>query len=424
MTEVAIIGGGMAGLAAARVLVDHDVDVELFEATDRVGGRAHSEREPDTTIAIELGPEFVHGEPRSTCRLAHEAGIRLDLIEQEHHVSDHGQLVRAPDLWSRFGALLCDVPYRDESARAYLDHEPMSDQDRALFASLVEGFFAAPLDDISIASVAADASGPGEPPARQYHVHGGYGRMVDFLAARAAAGGATIHHGCFVEAIDWASRPIRIAYRTGGRVDGFATADRVIVTLPVGVLPDVRFDPGLGDHELALRQIAMGQVVKLVLCLREPVLGDHLARRLDFVHASSGAFPTYWLASQEDRHQLTAWAGGPHARALAGQPAEALAERAIDGFAEAIGVPRAKVAGAVMHHHFHDFDADPCFRGAYSYTRAGGIRAAEQLARPLHDRLYFAGEATDPDYEGTVAGALASGARAARQVLRALRYRA
>jgi len=38
--EVAIIGAGMAGLAAARVLQAHGVACELFEATDRLGGRA------------------------------------------------------------------------------------------------------------------------------------------------------------------------------------------------------------------------------------------------------------------------------------------------------------------------------------------------------------------------------------------------
>ena len=71
----------------------------------------------------------------------------------------------------------------------------------------------------------------------------------------------------------------------------------------------------------------------------------------------------------------------------------------------------------MRHHHFHDYASDPFARGAYSYTRVGGHRAAEQLSRPLDDRLFFAGEATDAEYEGSVAGALASGVRAAHQVI-------
>jgi monoamine oxidase len=45
----------------------------------------------------------------------------------------------------------------------------------------------------------------------------------------------------------------------------------------------------------------------------------------------------------------------------------------------------------------------------------GGRRA---LAEPLHDTLFFAGEAADHEGEhGTVAGALRSGERAARAAL-------
>ena len=60
-------------------------------------------------------------------------------------------------------------------------------------------------------------------------------------------------------------------------------------------------------------------------------------------------------------------------------------------------------------------------RGAYSYVRVGGDSARKQLARPIEQTLFFAGEATDTAGEaGTVAGALASGRRAAREVLRSL----
>jgi monoamine oxidase len=48
----------------------------------------------------------------------------------------------------------------------------------------------------------------------------------------------------------------------------------------------------------------------------------------------------------------------------------------------------------------------------------GGSRARAALARPLHDTLFFAGEATDTPHAATVEGALRSGERAAREVLR------
>jgi len=211
---------------------------------------------------------------------------------------------------------------------------------------------------------------------------------------------------------------VRLDFRGGS-----ATADRAIVTLPLGVLQTpgaVTFRPDLGDHAVAISRLAMGHVVKVVLCLREPVWRDHAPRDLELVHNGGDAFPTFWVRSSGGAHQLTAWAGGPHAQALAGCGAEPLAERAIDGFAHAIGMPRDRLEAAVLDHHFHDFAADPFARGAYSYTRVGGDGAADVLANPLGDRLWFAGEATDRETEGTVAGALASGTRAANQILRRL----
>lgn len=50
MTDVAIVGGGIAGLAAARTLRNAGIRCTLFEATDTLGGRVNSERFDDITV--------------------------------------------------------------------------------------------------------------------------------------------------------------------------------------------------------------------------------------------------------------------------------------------------------------------------------------------------------------------------------------
>jgi monoamine oxidase len=68
--------------------------------------------------------------------------------------------------------------------------------------------------------------------------------------------------------------------------------------------------------------------------------------------------------------------------------------------------------------HFHDWSTDPFARCAYSYPAVGGIEAARDLAQPLADTLFFAGEATDfGGHNGTVHGAIESGLRAAQEIL-------
>ena len=56
--RVIVVGAGFAGLAAADALASAGVDVLVFEARDRVGGRVWS-RELPTGGVVEMGAEFI-----------------------------------------------------------------------------------------------------------------------------------------------------------------------------------------------------------------------------------------------------------------------------------------------------------------------------------------------------------------------------
>ena len=99
--EVVVIGGGLAGLAAARRLAEQSIHVVVLEAHHRL--------------------EFVHGVPGATHDLAREAQLELDTVAGSHFLLRGGRLARAGDVWERFGELLARAPdaAHDESARAY-----------------------------------------------------------------------------------------------------------------------------------------------------------------------------------------------------------------------------------------------------------------------------------------------------------------
>ena len=60
--DVAVIGAGAAGLAAAAELSHRGCNVRVLEARDRIGGRILTRHEADLPVPLELGAEFVHGD--------------------------------------------------------------------------------------------------------------------------------------------------------------------------------------------------------------------------------------------------------------------------------------------------------------------------------------------------------------------------
>lgn len=77
--KVAVVGAGMAGLHCAHRLREAGVIADVFEASDRVGGRMFSLRDfyPDGIVA-ELGGELIDTGHATMHALAEEFGIELD----------------------------------------------------------------------------------------------------------------------------------------------------------------------------------------------------------------------------------------------------------------------------------------------------------------------------------------------------------
>ncbi|WP_081897431.1 FAD-dependent oxidoreductase [Massilia sp. BSC265] len=79
MTQVTVVGGGLAGLACAVGLADHGIAVTVVERSERLGGRASCWREPVTGDVVDIGPHIFHSEYHNMLALLERLGTR-DLI--------------------------------------------------------------------------------------------------------------------------------------------------------------------------------------------------------------------------------------------------------------------------------------------------------------------------------------------------------
>ncbi len=78
MTDVLVLGAGLAGLAAARDLAAAGADVVVLEARDRVGGRVEQVAAPDGGRPVQLGGELVGPAHTAYLGLVDELGLALE----------------------------------------------------------------------------------------------------------------------------------------------------------------------------------------------------------------------------------------------------------------------------------------------------------------------------------------------------------
>ncbi|HEY1111703.1 MAG TPA: NAD(P)/FAD-dependent oxidoreductase [Opitutaceae bacterium] len=427
MHDVIVIGGGVAGLAAAGALGCAGCRVLLLEARGRLGGRIFTARPKGWGGAVELGAEFVHSGNRELWQRLKRYRIATRLVPPRHWLWRQGR-IEPVDLEREIAEVTEGIQprkMRGWSFARFLRGRSLGAEERALAVGFVEGFQAAPQQRMSAVALAGETLDDSD----QFLVPGGYDRLIAGLARELSAYEVTVRTGAAVTRVEWQKG--RVQVRAGGR-DYEARA--VVATLPLGVWQAacprrgaVRFEPELRAKRRIAARMGVGQVVRITLRCDARRWRSLLPRELaasarggvGFVHSQLPGVPVWW--SLTNAPVITGWAGGPAAEALAHCTDRVLLEKALTSLAKILGVSKIGLRAAVLDWQTHHWGRDPFSRGAYSFTVAGQDDAAGKLREPVQGTLFFAGEATaDGEEVGTVHGALGSGLRAAEEVRTAL----
>lgn len=442
--DVVVIGAGVSGIAAARLLARAGRRVVVLEARERIGGRLHTERIGGRIT--DLGGSWIHGIDDSPVHAVASA-LGMPMVEftvGSYQAGGRPIAYHGPD-GRRLSSAAADAFIADVAA-----------VDRRLVEVIAASSPGESYADVSDAAVAAEAAAQGWDAERAervteflYHrseeqygadatlldAHGldddvpegdevvfpqGYDRLPAGLAE-----GLDVRLGHEVSLVRWSGAGVVATTPLGE----FA-AERAVVTVPVGVLRGggLAFDPPLPEPVAgALGRLEMNAFEKVFLRFSDRFWEEDDGAGGADVYAirHQGDEAEWWhswydLTPLHGEPTLLTFAAGECAR----QTRDWSDERIVDsvmGVLRGLYGDRATDPTDVRITRWQD---DPYARGSYAYMTVGSAPEDHELiATPLGEAasggavLHLAGEATWQEDPATVTAALCSGRRAAERIL-------
>lgn len=401
--DVIVVGGGAAGIGAARSLSDAGKDVLLVEADTRLGGRARTEHVEG--MALDLGAGWLHSaEHNPWVEIAALHGFALDRTlprwREQWREAGFSQLEQrdAGKAYDAFESRLRnDPPPGDRAGAALVPNSAWS-----VWIDTISGFVnGVDTAKLSIADYLAYEDAATE---TDWRVPAGYGALVAAQASGLRTALAT---------------PVTAIDRSGARLmlqtpRGTLEAEQAIVTVSTDVL--ARGDIALSGHDEVLHAAAalpLGLADKLFLAVDQGA--DELEANAHLLGDPRSAITASYTLRPFGSPVIEAMFGGEGAREMAARGLHGAADFAIEELCGLLGGKWRRrlrlLAGSAWSRETH-------IRGGYSHALPGRAAARQVLATPVDARIRFAGEACSANEFSTVHGAYKAGVAAARALLR------
>lgn len=454
--DVVVVGAGWSGLGAAQTLKQNGIDNFLvIEARDYIGGRSITSHHFGPDNPVDLGSSWVHGVHRNPVQ---------DLVKR-YNVP----FARAEGEWKDTAAWYDGKPLTSERRKemkklrnqfmkymrrrqknngpdtslesVVLDYcrakeiEPGSDKDHdlrwMLDAEIVQEY-AAELNELSLKYWDIDDELSGDDSYLAVGNGGGYSSVVESYAMDIKE---NIRINTKVKKVDYCGEDwiaLNCVDRSTGEKCGTIRARCAIVTLPLGVLQarNVTFVPELPKAKReAIQALGNGLMNKVALYWEgiEEESDIFWPRNKEWIlqltpnDAGRDLITEFYNPGCFDSKQrlLLGFIIGEAARRMEALDDAEIAERAIQSLQSIFGKNVVPPPSKVL---VTRWEADEYSRGSYSFQKVGSHEHSRRdLARPVGNRLFFAGEATDQKFPATTHGALLNGKRAGRAVVSQLK---
>ena len=416
--KVAVIGAGLSGLYSTSLLLKQNVNVKLFEASSRIGGRVQT-NDTFAGFPVELGAEQIHGSKSILYDLLLQNGFLPRNIEDD-----------SSDLFLVGNQLRSEQYMNEQEQAATLTQtiESIANYPGAemLVSQYIENFVDSNLWTLANALIGNEYGTSNNRLGIQgiqkteeiwtaglenYRVKQSLSSIFNQIFAQAVSI-AQIQHE--IKKIDYQNNQIVLTIQTPqGEIQELF--DKVIVTVSLNVIKDWQSNgvlvPSLPVSKTdALSKLGMDRGIKVIIKYNNRFWPADLGSIY-----GGNLVPEYWV-TQTDELLLTAFVTGERAENLKNLGTNGLSAMATE-LTQLFG-PAANLAN-VVDFLIKDWADEPFVQGAYSYPKLNALGAREELAKPIASKIYFAGEATNTNgHFATMHGALETGYRVAFEVLK------
>ncbi|MBP9146509.1 MAG: FAD-dependent oxidoreductase [Thermoanaerobaculia bacterium] len=451
--EVAIVGGGIAGLTCAWRLAQAGVTARVYEAQDRIGGRMWSLTGafPEGQVC-ELGGELIDSNHERIRALAAELGLELDdltLYAPElakdlyyfdgRQYSDAEVVEAFTPVAERIDAAWETVTgetvsYREPNGGEAIDNQSIAEW---LDGAECTGWFRKLLDVAYTTEYGLETGDQSawnllmmidtEPDPfkvfgasdERFHVRGGNDLIPRRLAERLAG---RIETGARLEAMtEKSDQEFRLTFRRGAGTFE-VSAERVVLALPFTLLRDVDLGVSLpAVKRRAIAELRYGTNAKLMVGFSERIWRQPrgASGRLPGSNGSVLTDLPFQLTWETSRMQagkagiLTNFTGGRRGVEMGqGTPAAQSEQFARELERVFPGAAGHRIGEARFHWPSFEFT-----KGSYSSYGVGQWTTIGGAEGERVGRLHFAGEHTSSDFQGFMEGGCESGERVAGEIL-------
>jgi monoamine oxidase len=448
---VGIIGAGAAGLYAADYLLSKGVNVRVFEASGKIGGRVRTLRPFDqiggglwfntesklsSDFPVELGADRVLGTDSIWARFISEQSYAVQPLTT--FTSDkfiiNGTLMDYSTAESNtdFAAAIeflntISSSANDISVQQAISSAGVNSSMYRILNALVGNKFGTDNDRIGIQGLAETASLMQRNAAQILLAHNPMGDVLINTFIRASE---KTELNTVITNVNYQGEKIIVTgerLTASGSESFSAEVDKLIVTVPLSILKagDITFTPALPSDKLtAMSFMGMDASIRVVLDFRKNFWEG------GFRNVYGGETSPEYFNPGEGRSTVARTLSAT----ISGAKAEELSALGTDVIPALLSELDSVYAGQASENIrkgpsndlpiavIQDWLKEPFIKGSMSYLKAGGNNSHRTLlGQTVGSNLFFAGEATDDQGEaGTVNGALLSGERAAENVIKSI----